>query len=64
MVPEQAPPDSRSKQSMANVCKVDGRRQQSQEAAWAGTIRRGQEAKAVMVSVLIYKPVSSEEIRL
>lgn len=64
MDPEQAPPDSRSKQGMANVSKVDGRRQQSQEAARAGTIGRGQEAKAVMVSALVYRPVSSEEIRL
>lgn len=64
MVPEQAPPDSRSKQSMANASKVTAASFHLQEAAWAGTIRRGQEAKAVMVSVLIYKPVSSEEIRL
>lgn len=78
---QQALPHSRSKQGMANVCKVDGSRQQSQEAAM---IRRAQEANAVRVSTgstgtlgaeifqvqhcpiaaLLYKPVSSEEIRL
>jgi len=35
---------------MANVCKVDGSRQQSEEAAKAATTWREQEAKAVRVS--------------
>ena len=81
---QQALSDSRSKQGMANVCKIDGSRQQSQEAAGAATIWRAQEANAVRVSArntgtlgaeifqvrhcptaaLLYKPVSSEEIRL
>lgn len=81
---QQALPDSRSKQGKANVCKVHGSRQQSQEAVRAATIWRGQEANAARVSArntgtlgaeifpvqhcptaaLLYKPVSSEEIRL